>query len=129
MAPAKKLAVLLTGKLVRQVMASFVALALVGVTVGECRCPTQATAEPCACCCPTSAPSTGTTLRTSTSASFCGTAVGETTFGESLTGVDSAPVAGAVVHVAQLHDEADRAASFAETPPLVRSSRHPILRI
>ena len=54
---------------------------------------------------------------------------GETTFGESLTKVDSAPATRAVVHVAAPHDEIDRVAPFAEAAPLVRSSRPPILRI
>jgi hypothetical protein len=132
MGPATHLAVGLTGKLARQVVVGFVALALVGVTVGECQCLTRvAAADPCACCGSASGPSTGTTLRASTSTDRCGAAGGGTTFGESLTKLDSAPPPGAVINVAALHDDAVSLpmARLVEAPPLVRSSRHPILRI
>ena len=130
MGAKKRRATRLTGTLAGQAVAGLVALALVGIGVEGCQClPKAATTAPCACCCSTSGPSTGTTVRASMSSNGCGTAAGETTFGESLTKVDSAPATRAVVHVTAPHDEIDRLAPFAEAAPLVRSSRPPILRI
>jgi hypothetical protein len=132
MGPATQLAVGLTNKLARQAVATFVALALVGVTVGGCQCPTRAIATAqCACCCSGSGPSTPTTVRANTCINGCGTADGETTLAESLAKLSTTPPAGAVSNAAARHDDSVRlpVGPLVEVPFLVRSSRHPVLRI
>jgi hypothetical protein len=63
----KQLAVGLGAGLAQQGVAGFLALGLLGVTVGDCQCLTRTTATaPCVCCDSTRGPWSGTALRAST---------------------------------------------------------------
>jgi len=131
MGPAAQFAGRLTSRLAWQAVVSFVALALVGVGVGECLCPMRLApaAQGCCRCCSRGGPSAATATGMNVRSRSCGMPDSETSLVEGLWRLDGPPAL--VVDIGERHDGWKRvpAAPLVEPPPLIPSSSHPILRI
>jgi len=124
-----------TGKLVRQIVAAFAALTMVGANVeAACQCLTQATANhgdhDRDCCCPMDS-SSAVKVQASTCGSACMTAQGKAPVAETLAVPDNPPSVLVVPVATAIHGFASTTAPtlIVEAPPLIFPSPHPILRI
>jgi len=119
-----------TGKVVRQAVAAFAAIALVAVSI-EAVCACLTPNDDRGCCCSKPIVST-TAVQGSTCGNACLRAHSRAPVGETLGVPDSGPPSAPVVSVAAVHHRLAGAAApaqVADSPPLILLSPHSILRI